>query len=124
MSQPRDLGSRIIRAPHDVAELGLPLLGTLPNIGKTLDIRQELGLPNSRIGDSASAITAALGLLNDDGAPKVVAVTSNDAGDGKSTASFALAATLAPSWHPDLAARSRSARSQRSADCRPALRNG
>jgi succinoglycan biosynthesis transport protein ExoP len=83
-----------IADPADVEKfLGTPLLGTTP--------RTDLA-PVTALADRKSSLTEAylslrttLGFATDHGVPKVFAVTSTRAGEGKSTTSYALARSLA-----------------------------
>jgi polysaccharide biosynthesis transport protein len=91
----REMGVRTIHAPHDVAGLSLPVLATLPDIRQPRSIKDELFDGGSRFADSALSAAVALGLVADRDAAVTLAVTSNDAGEGKSTTAFALATALA-----------------------------
>jgi polysaccharide biosynthesis transport protein len=91
----RELGARLIRVPHDSDELGLPLIGTVPEIAHMGSVKAELAATGSRLADAALSNVVALGLLDVDDNGTVLAVTSNDPSEGKSTTAFTLAVVMA-----------------------------
>jgi polysaccharide biosynthesis transport protein len=91
----REFGARLIRVPHDSNELGLPLIGTVPDIAGLDSVKKELATTGSRLADAALSNVAALGLLDGNDRGVILAVTSNDPADGKSSTAFALGAAAA-----------------------------
>ncbi len=87
----RDQMDDVIHVPEDVeSKLGLPLLGVIP--------RSEMATPLDELSDAKSPVAEAHNSLRGsllystrEGLPKVMAVTSAQAGEGKSTTSVALA---------------------------------
>lgn len=84
-----------IRAPEDVErKLGIPALGAIP-VSDTEDLRAELALPRSPLAEAYNSLRTALLYSTPEGLPPVLFVTSSEAGEGKSTTSYALALGLA-----------------------------
>ena len=91
----RDQLDDVIHIPEDVEEkLDLPLLGVVP--------RDPAGLPQEALADPKSSLTEAYNSMRGammystpQGLPGIIAVTSAQASEGKSTTSIALAAGLA-----------------------------
>lgn len=91
----RDQFDDSVRVPEDVeAKLGLPLLGVIPK-AETDDPDAELGDPKSPMTESYNSLRGALFHTTRQGLPPVMAVTSAQATEGKSTTSLALASGLA-----------------------------
>ena len=91
----RDQLDDIIHTPEDVErELDLPLLGVIPRAenGPAL---QALALPNSPIAEAYNSLRGSLLYATPTGLPRIIVVTSAQAGEGKSTTSFAIAQGLA-----------------------------
>ncbi|MCM8732560.1 GumC family protein, partial [Hephaestia sp. GCM10023244] len=84
-----------IRAPEDVErKLDLPTLGAIP-VSTSDDLREELALPRSAVAEAYNSLRTALLYATPEGMPPVLFVTSSEAGEGKSTTSYALALGLA-----------------------------
>ena len=87
----RDQLDDVVRVPEDVeGKLGLPLLGVIP--------RSQMDSPAQELEDAKSPMTEAYNSLRgsllystQDGLPKIIAVTSAQPTEGKSTTSLALA---------------------------------
>ncbi|QEA17515.1 polysaccharide biosynthesis tyrosine autokinase [Novosphingobium ginsenosidimutans] len=84
-----------IRVPEDIeAKLRLPLLGVVPKAtGRDPD--SEMGDPKSPISEAYNSLRAALLYSTSVGLPQVMLVTSAQSAEGKTTTSFAIAASLA-----------------------------
>lgn len=88
-----------IKTPTDLeSALNLPLLGVVP--------KEDFDDPVAQISDRKStlseaylAVETSLSFSTSEGVPKALAVTSANASEGKSTTSFAIAATLARLGH-------------------------
>lgn len=82
-----------VRTPDDVTDrLNLPLIGTVPLID---DVRTQLTDPKSAISEAYGSIRTMMSLATNTGLPRTLMVTSAQAGEGKSTACYALAISLA-----------------------------
>lgn len=75
--------------------LGLPLLGSSPQVRDNRSPRDELLDRKSDLVDAYLAISTNLGFTTEHGAPRSMSVTSTRPGEGKSTTSLALATMLA-----------------------------
>ena len=83
-----------ISDPSDIEEtLGLPLLGTVPNVSEGPE--EALLDRKSELVDAYLAILTSLGLTTEHGIPRAFAVTSTSPAEGKSTTSISLATTIA-----------------------------
>lgn len=84
-----------IRVPEDVeTKLRLPLLGVVPKaVGRDPD--DEMSDPKSPVSEAYNSLRAALLYSTSAGLPQVMLVTSAQSGEGKTTTSFATAASLA-----------------------------
>jgi capsular exopolysaccharide synthesis family protein len=83
----------MIRTPDDVtARLRLALLGAVP---VSEDVLGALDDPKSMVAEAFSSIRTSLSLSSPEGMPRAIAVTSTQAGEGKSTACYGLALSLA-----------------------------
>lgn len=84
-----------IRVPEDVeSKLRLPLLGVVPKAtGRDPDA--EMGDPKSPVSEAYNSLRAALLYSTSAGLPQVMLVTSAQSAEGKTTTSFATAASLA-----------------------------
>jgi capsular exopolysaccharide synthesis family protein len=83
-----------IRVPEDIEQkLDLPLLGVIPRSESTPETAFED--PKSPLSEAYNALRAALLHSSPEGLPPVLLVTSAQAGEGKTTSSQAIAATLA-----------------------------
>lgn len=84
-----------IRVPEDVeAKLRLPLLGVIPKASGR-DPDSEMGDPKSPVSEAYNSLRAALLYSTSAGLPQVMLVTSAQSAEGKTTTSFATAASLA-----------------------------
>lgn len=82
----------MVRTPEDVgSRLRLPLLGALP---VAEDVLADLADPKTDVAEAMNSIRTSLSLLQG-GIPRSLAVTSTQAGEGKSTTCFGLAQGLA-----------------------------
>ena len=84
-----------IRVPEDIEhKLRLPLLGVVP---KSLEKDPNLDLadPKSPVSESYNSLRGALLYSTAEGLPQVLLVTSAQAGEGKTTTSYAIAAGFA-----------------------------
>lgn len=76
-------------------KLGLPLIGSIPQIDKDEDPLQLLGDPKTPLSESYLSALTGLRFSTTHGTPLSIVVTSSQAGEGKTTTSFALASNLA-----------------------------
>lgn len=84
-----------IRVPEDVeAKLRLSLLGVVPKAAAR-DPDSELGDPKSPVSEAYNSLRAALLYSTSAGLPQVMLVTSAQSAEGKTTTSYATAASLA-----------------------------
>jgi polysaccharide biosynthesis transport protein len=84
-----------VRVPADVeGKLGLHLLGVIPNIegGETLELLDQA---KSSLSEAYNALRTSVLHSSTSGIPRKILVTSTQAGEGKSTTSYALAKALA-----------------------------
>ncbi len=80
-----------IRVPADVeAKLGLPLLGLIPQ-SENEDVQQELEDPKTPVSEAYATLITNLRFSTPQGMPHIVAVTSAQQSEGKSTTSYAMA---------------------------------
>lgn len=87
-----------IRTPDDVARnLHAPLLGVIPQSVNVDNIAEELRDPKRPMSESFSSLRSTLTMISSHGLPKTLAFTSTTAGEGKSTACYATAVSLARS---------------------------
>jgi capsular exopolysaccharide synthesis family protein len=85
-----------ISDPNDVPKvLGLPLLGTVPQLPKDEDPVEATQDPKSSLVEAYLSIQTNLEFATDHGAPYTIAVTSSRPAEGKSTTAFTLAKLLA-----------------------------
>jgi succinoglycan biosynthesis transport protein ExoP len=81
-----------VRKPADVeSKLGLPVLGTVPLLEKGVQPMEALADLRSPFSEAYHSIRSNLAFSTNDGAPRVLAITSARPEEGKSTTSFALA---------------------------------
>jgi capsular exopolysaccharide synthesis family protein len=81
-----------IRKPVDVeSKLGLPVLGSVPLLDKGLQPIEALSDLRSPFSEAYHSIRSNLAFTTNEGAPRVLALTSARPEEGKSTTSFALA---------------------------------
>lgn len=86
----------VIRVPDEIEQkLGLAVLGSIPVESDSGDILEILNDPKSRLSEAYSALRTALTYSTTDGAPRSISVASTQAGEGKTTTSFALARRFA-----------------------------
>ena len=85
-----------VKTREDVrTKLGLPCLGAVPKTTVKDSFVDDLKNPASLVSEAYSAIVAALRFSTEDGMPKVLAVTSTQPGEGKSSTALAIAQNLA-----------------------------
>lgn len=84
-----------IRMPEDVTnKLELTTLGVLPMVKRGQPL-EELARPRSALSEAYNALRTSLQYSGPDGVPRRLFVTSAQAGEGKSTTSFAIATSFA-----------------------------
>jgi len=84
-----------IRVPEDVeAKLALPLLGVVPKSAQE-DPEAAMADPKSPISEAYNSLRGSLLYSTTEGLPQVMLVTSAQAGEGKTTTSYAVAASFA-----------------------------
>lgn len=76
-------------------KLGVPLLGSVPRLGKDEDAWTALGDAKAPMTEAYFSILTGLQFSTSHGMPKTLLVTSTQPGEGKSTTSLALARALA-----------------------------
>ena len=85
-----------IKTPDDVRDkLRQPLLGTIPKLKRNENLSDELLDPKSPVSEAYGSLVTTLQFSTNKGLPKVLAVTSATAAEGKSTTSLVLAKRLA-----------------------------
>jgi polysaccharide biosynthesis transport protein len=85
-----------IKSPDDVAgKLHMTLLGVMPATEEDSDFVAQVKDPKSDLVESAHSLRTALQFATSHGVPKSLLVTSSRPGEGKSSVSLALAASLA-----------------------------
>lgn len=85
-----------IKGAEDVkTKLRVPLLGSVPKLGRKETLTSELDDDTSRLSEAYGSVLAKLRFSSSYGMPKVLAVTSSKATEGKSTTSLVLAIRLA-----------------------------
>lgn len=85
-----------IRTPDDVLRnLHLPLLSVVPKSESAEIMAEELRDPKRPISEAFSSLRSTLTMSSTHGLPKTLAFTSTTAGEGKSTACYATAVSLA-----------------------------
>lgn len=83
-----------IRVPEDVeGKVHIPLLGVVPD--PEGDVDAALADPKSRISEAINSLRTALQFSTPQGLPHVILFTSAQPGEGKTTTSYAVAASLA-----------------------------
>lgn len=91
----RETMDDVMRTPDDVErKLGLPLLGLVPQVEQE-DIQEELSDPKSSISEAYQSLVTNLRYASAEGLPRTLAVTSSQAGEGKTTTSQTLAREFA-----------------------------
>ena len=90
----RDQLDDVIHIPEDIEEkLGLPLLGVVPrSSGNPLEALRN---PKSSVTEAYNSMRGAMLYSTPQGLPKIIAVTSAQASEGKSTTSLAMASGFA-----------------------------
>lgn len=76
-------------------KLGVPLIGSIPRIDKDDNPVDLLGDPKTPLSESYLSALTALRFSTTHGTPLSIVVTSSQAGEGKTTTSFAIASNLA-----------------------------
>lgn len=85
-----------VRAPDDIErKLGLSVLGVVPRAEGSEDVIAALEAPRSPVAEAYHALRASLLLSSVDGLPRSLLITSSQAGEGKSTTSYAIASDMA-----------------------------
>lgn len=85
----------VMRSPDDVErKLGLPMLGLVPRVDPD-DLTEELTDPKSAISEAYQSLVTNIRYASADGIPRTLAVTSSQAGEGKTTTSQTLAREFA-----------------------------
>lgn len=88
---------RAISDPQQIpSELGIPLLGTIPKLDGD-DVSEALRDRKSVLTEAYNSMRMTLSLSTSSGFPRVLAVTSTRASEGKTTTSYALATLIARS---------------------------
>ena len=77
------------------AKLGVPLLGSVPKIGKDEQAWTVLGDAKAPLSEAYFSVLTGLQFSTSHGMPKTLLITSAQPGEGKSTSSLALARALA-----------------------------
>lgn len=81
-----------IRKPADVEDkLGVPVLGSVPMLEKGVQPQEALADPRSPFSEAYFSLRSTLNFSTNEGAPRLLAVTSARPGEGKTTTSIALA---------------------------------
>jgi capsular exopolysaccharide synthesis family protein len=84
----------MVRTPDDVVgRLGIPVMGAVPPTEN--DVMADLLDAKSAVSEAFSAIRTSMSFASAKGFPRSLLVTSTQASEGKSTASFALSTSLA-----------------------------
>ncbi|WP_285020530.1 polysaccharide biosynthesis tyrosine autokinase [Novosphingobium sp. fls2-241-R2A-195] len=90
----RELLDDSIRVPDDVeTKLSLPLLGLIP-MPADADVDEALTDLKSGVSEAYNSLSANLRLLSAEGAPRTIAFTSSQSGEGKSTTARAVSQRL------------------------------
>ena len=85
-----------IKSPDDVAgKLNMTLLGVMPATEEDSNFVEQVKDPKSDLVESALSLRTALQFATSHGVPKSLLITSSRPGEGKSSVSLALAASLA-----------------------------
>ena len=85
-----------IKTREDVrSKLALPCLGAVPKVSLKDSFIEDLKNPGSVVSEAYSAVVAALRYSTEEGMPKVLAVTSTQPGEGKSSTALAIAQNFA-----------------------------
>ena len=91
----RDQLDDVIHIPEDVEDkLGLPLLGVVPRASDG-DPLEALSNPKSSVTEAYNSMRGAMLYSTPQGLPRIIAVTSAQASEGKSTTSLAMASGFA-----------------------------
>ncbi len=84
------------KVPEDIeGNLGLPVLGIIPESETAEAFEEALANPRSSLSEAYRSLRTALQFSTADGAPKTLLVTSSRPGEGKSTTALALAKNFA-----------------------------
>jgi len=86
-----------IKTPEDIRnKLGLTVMGVVPKVPKRTDIVSEvLEKPKSTTSEAIASVQTALEFATSEGTPRSILITSTRPGEGKTTATVALASMLA-----------------------------
>ena len=87
----RDQLDDVVHVPEDIEDkLELPLLGVVPQAGGS-DVLKAVDDPKSPLAEAYNSLRGALMYATTAGLPRIMVVTSAQAGEGKTTSSFATA---------------------------------
>ncbi|MGY6552434.1 MAG: GumC family protein [Erythrobacter sp.] len=87
-----------IKSSEDVKnKLRVPYLGSVPKLGRKEALATELDDATSKLSEAYGSVLAKLRFCSSEGMPKVLAVTSTEPSEGKSTTALVLAIRLARS---------------------------
>src|SRR5262249_53089199 len=82
------------KSPEEIEEqLGLPVLGVIPFVEG--NVLAHMGGSSTPLAEAFRSFRTALQFSTDQGAPRIIAVTSSRPGEGKSTTALALAINFA-----------------------------
>lgn len=85
-----------LRTPEDIAAAtGLPILGIIPRSDAAISIPEELNNPRSALSEAFFSVRTHIALSRANGLAKTLSITSSSEGEGKSTAAYSLARTIA-----------------------------
>ena len=86
-----------IKTPEDIKEkLGLPTIGVVPKYSKKKNfLKDSLDQPKSAISEAFASARTALDFTTEEGAPRSLLISSTRPGEGKTSATIALATVFA-----------------------------
>ena len=85
-----------IRVPEDIdAKFGIPLLGVVPRVPGNEEVGTAMEDPKSSVAEAYNSLRGSLLHATREGLPKILLITSSQPTEGKSTTSWATAASLA-----------------------------
>ncbi len=81
-----------LKSPDDIEKrLGLPVLGVIPKLAENVTLEAALADPRSGFSEAYRSVRTSLQFATSHGVPRTLLLTSASPGEGKSTASLALA---------------------------------